>query len=334
MDITKAFDRVWHNGLLYKLYKMKAPEYLIKIIEGFLKERQLQIKINSSLSNTFTPEKGLPQGSPLSPILYNIFCHDMYNYDFNDKHYINPKQYIFQFCDDTTLVTHNTTLKNTIEKLQQLSNKTLLWMKKWQISPNPNKTQFTIFGHRITESSPTIKMIQQNITPTPTVKYLGITIDKKLNFKKHTQNSKNQIITRAKHFRALTYKREGINLKTATTIYKMICRPIIEYGHHIFINARKPTLKTIEVAERSSLRSITKIRHPRNPLHNPSNEMLYKNTKIEPIQQRMLRLSSKFANSPHNFEILHHCTIEENTISRRKYPETILITKLKQLIEN
>ena len=66
----------------------------------YLKERTLQIKIDTSYSKTFKMQQGLPQGSPLSPLLYNIYCHDIYNQE-NDLAHFNPNLYILQYADDT-----------------------------------------------------------------------------------------------------------------------------------------------------------------------------------------------------------------------------------------
>ncbi|XP_044764200.1 uncharacterized protein LOC123320825 [Coccinella septempunctata] len=74
----------------------------------------------------------------------------------------------------------------------------------------------------------------------------------------------------------------------------MICRPLLEYGHTIFQNTSESTLKNLEVAERTCLRKITKIRHPNNPLHNPPNQLLYEATEIEPILSRLREQSKKF----------------------------------------
>lgn len=70
-----------HKGLLYELKKCKKIRISAEKVWEFLKYRSLQIKINSTLSEKFTPQPDLPQYSALSPILYNIFCHDMYNHE-------------------------------------------------------------------------------------------------------------------------------------------------------------------------------------------------------------------------------------------------------------
>ena len=79
LDKDKAFDSVWHMGILYKLKRLGCPDQLLHLIKNLL-DRDLQIKIDNSLSDKFTPEQGVPQGSPLSPLLYNIYCYDMYNH--------------------------------------------------------------------------------------------------------------------------------------------------------------------------------------------------------------------------------------------------------------
>ncbi|GFT26360.1 RNA-directed DNA polymerase from mobile element jockey [Trichonephila clavipes] len=76
LDVEKAFDRVWHDGLLLKLTELNFPPYVIMIINNFLRNRSFQIRISSTLSRTAYASPGCPQGSLLSPLLYNIFTHD------------------------------------------------------------------------------------------------------------------------------------------------------------------------------------------------------------------------------------------------------------------
>uniref|UniRef100_A0A6P7H843 Uncharacterized protein LOC114348361 n=1 Tax=Diabrotica virgifera virgifera TaxID=50390 RepID=A0A6P7H843_DIAVI len=153
-------------------------------------------------------------------------------------------------------------------------------MNKWRLTITPSKTKLIIFNHRIQDHSPTINICDNIIKPSQTVKYLGIEIDNKLKFNHHTAVIKRKIVTRAKHFRNLTYKNEGIAIETAANIYKMICRPMLEYGSAIFYNSKGPAKNNIKVAETTSLRQITRMRHPDNPLHNPSNRMPYEKTGI------------------------------------------------------
>lgn len=76
-------------------------------------------------------------------------------------------------------------------------------------------------------------MYKRRINPSPSAKYLGIHIDNKLNFNTHTKMIEAVTITRASHFRSLTFKNKRIATIQATTIYKCICRPLLEYGNPI-----------------------------------------------------------------------------------------------------
>ncbi|GFU19909.1 RNA-directed DNA polymerase from mobile element jockey [Trichonephila clavipes] len=95
LDVEKAFDRVWHDGLLLKLIELNFPPYIIMIINNFLKNRTFQIKISSTLSRTDYASAGCPQGSLLSPLLYNIFTHDFPT---------APTVHICLFADDAAII--------------------------------------------------------------------------------------------------------------------------------------------------------------------------------------------------------------------------------------
>jgi hypothetical protein len=82
---------------------------------------------------------------------------------------------------------------------------------------------------------------------------------------------KQNAIGRAKHFRNLTYKNRGINNTTAAKIYKMLCRPMLEYGALHLLKTKNRVKRRLEVAETTCLRKNTKIRHSNNPLHDPPN---------------------------------------------------------------
>lgn len=182
-----------------------------------------------------------------------------------------------------------------------------------------------IFNHTPSNFSPTINLAHNHIRPVSNVKYLGIHLDQKLNLNHHTKLVKRKITSRGKLFRSLTYKNKGIKLAAATKIYKTICRPILDYGHTLYLNCRNPALKNIQVAETSALRIITKIRHPTNPLHHPSNEFLYHKTKIFPIRERLQKLSTKFIKNEQNLQLMEPLLIpRDNVLSRHKFPEQTL----------
>ncbi len=131
LDIEKAFDTVWHRGILFKLYQLQCPRYLIWLVKKFLQNRQNVVKINGSLSYPFSNEQGTPQGSSLSPSLYNIYCHDIFP-PTNQVTVASP--YIIQFADDIAIMLpHHKNISQAVQSLQIALNRVNVWLNRWKL---------------------------------------------------------------------------------------------------------------------------------------------------------------------------------------------------------
>ena len=98
LDVEKDFNQVWHDGLLFKLTSMGLNRKLIRWISNFLYYRKLIISINDQLSDPITPIHGVPQGSPLSPILFILYVNDI-------PQPLDAQVNLSQFPDDSNLGT-------------------------------------------------------------------------------------------------------------------------------------------------------------------------------------------------------------------------------------
>jgi hypothetical protein len=221
LDVEKAFDRVWHQGLLYKMKCMDIPLPLIKIIESFLSNRTFVTKIHNSTSSTRNILAGVPQGSCLSPILFIIFTNDMP---------VTAKATIALFADDTMFSTKNPNPNRARIQLQEQLNLASEWFQKWRMRVNPSKTVAIIFGRTKTNRIPPIKMGDTDIAWSNQVKYLGVTIGRKLNFEVHVSN----IIKKATQTRGMLYsilnRKSPIPLGTRIRLLKMYITPILTYA--------------------------------------------------------------------------------------------------------
>lgn len=110
LDIEKEYDRVWHKGLLFKLIKIRTPQYITKIIASFLSNRSFHVKVLNKTSANVAIEFGVPRGAVLSPTLYNVYTHDIL---------IPDNCEIAIYADDTALYKSSRYAQQIINQSQQ-----------------------------------------------------------------------------------------------------------------------------------------------------------------------------------------------------------------------
>ena len=139
-DIDSAFDKVWHEGLSYKLAEIKIPYYIIKIIENLMFGRVFKVKVGSFTTENRKIEVGLAQGAVLSLTLFSIYINDVPIE--NTPH----TSYTLLFADD---IVHYVIYEKKYEELEKTINLYLShlenWMNKWRLSLAPHKCSYTIF---------------------------------------------------------------------------------------------------------------------------------------------------------------------------------------------
>ena len=120
LDVEKAFDNFWHNGLRYKIYHLDLPTKLCRWLSDFLVGRVIQVKTEFFLSPEVYPKAGVPQDSNLSPLLFLIYVNDMSN----PSHYQTNKS---QFADDAGYWTVSKDIVSTAECVQRDLDKLERW---------------------------------------------------------------------------------------------------------------------------------------------------------------------------------------------------------------
>lgn len=280
LDIEKAFDSVWHNGLLSKLINYDFPPYTIHLLKSYITDRKFQVTINNELSFPRTIVAGVPQGSVLGPVLFNLYINDIPKSN-------NTK--LSLFADDTALITSSWRLSAIVNNLNTTVHKIFKFFVKWRLKLNELKTEFIILTKRRPDlSNITIKVNNTNINPSNEVKYLGVLFDSKLTFTKHINKS----CTTANKILRMIYpiynRRSKLSQKNKLIIFKTIIRPVLTYGCPAWQIASKSNIKNLQIIQNHCLRIIG--RYPRYERINTMHE----NINIEFIDEYIKKLTKKY----------------------------------------
>ena len=192
MDLSKAFDCMNHDLLIAKMNAYGFSKEALKTIQSFLESRWQRVKIENYFSEWFELDLGVPQGSVLGPLLFNIYL--------NDLLWFVKDCDICNFADDTTIYFCGHDLNELKSKLEKSADIAIEWFRTNYFKLNTDKCKLIVGGRK---SHPiTLRVGTSSIKEVSSVKLLGVTIDNKLNFNEHISklvkkaNSKLNVIKR------------------------------------------------------------------------------------------------------------------------------------------
>ena len=228
LDISKAFDRVWHEGLVFKLKSYGINGNLLGMIKDFLSERLQRVVINGQTSSWEQILAGVPQGSILGPLLFLIYINDLP---------LNIKSNVKIFADDTSLfskVINPTTSATVLNKdMEQIST----WANQWKMSFNPDITKQAVevyFSRKCSLNTPAPILFNGSpVSVEPSQKHLGLHLDQKLTFSHHLNEKISKV---NKIIGMITRLRSLLPRSALLTIYKSYARPHLDYSDIIYDN--------------------------------------------------------------------------------------------------
>ena len=176
LDVSKALDKVWHDGIIYRVTQNGISGDLLNLKEDFLKERKQRVLLNGQDSTWENINAGVPQGSILSPLLFLIYIKDL-----AEDHTTNAKL----LGDDTSLfpIVHaSQTSANDVNKDLSIINN---WKMNFNLDPTKEARE-VIFSRKAKEIyHPPVVFNNTSVTQSSSQKHQGVILDSKLLFDEH-----------------------------------------------------------------------------------------------------------------------------------------------------
>ena len=277
LDISKAFDKVWHAGLLRKLEALGIQSPLLQWFESYLCNRKQRVVIEGQCSDWRSINSGVPQGSVLGPLLFLIYINDI-----TDDLASLPLIY----ADDTTLLEIVDDPAVSAGRLNSDLNKIAVWADKWSVTMNPVKTRNVVFSlKRNKQVHPHLFLHSNNVKDAESHTHLGLTLQSSMSWRKHIVQVYEKASKRLNMLKFVTYK---LDRSILTSLYKSLIRPLMEYGDVIWNNCYECDSALLDSVQYEAARLVT------GAIKGTSSARLYKELAWECLSSRRKLHLSQF----------------------------------------
>lgn len=287
LDIEKAFDTVWHEGLAYKMKEANFSPHICLIIFNYLKGRSFVVKVNSTVSKAFPIAAGVPQGGVLSAPLFNIFVADLPQ----PPRHQNQIQRL-QYADDALLYVSTYNLFDGQERINKYLTELQAFYTRWKMKLNPGKAEAIVFRgtskqhtKKVARDCKNVKIVVDghHLALQDELKYLGVIFASRPTFVSHVDHAIRKASKAFNAIRPVLRSVNGLSLKIKLLCYKQLVRPVLTYGFPAWSHISSHQMERIRVFERKCLRQATSLRRPIGSYRHLSNKTIYDTADIDRI---------------------------------------------------
>lgn len=235
-DVKSAFPSVHHPRMLNILETQGFPPDLVALIDSFLSGRETYLSFNGHDSSRFKLDHGLPQGSPLSPLLYLLYNNHLLALADTHTHSTS-----LGFVDDVVLLTAAPNQHELSQKVQALADDQIDWARRHGAIFDTKKSKWVMFTPKPSTSEVTIDFGNHlALTPVREMKWLGVMLDSNLSFKRHREDVVAKGKVRANFLSSLSNTRWGVTPRLLKILLTSTVHAATDYAVAAWMNLLVP----------------------------------------------------------------------------------------------
>ena len=297
VDLSAAYDTVWHRGLTLKLLQTIPSKEMVHMILEMITNRGFTLHLSDDISKPRRLVNGVPQGSVLAPMLFNIYTADLPT--------CSSQRYIY--ADDIALLFRHKSIDRIEKCLSNDLNQLKQYFHHWRLKLNTTKTVSSVFhlANRLAHRELKVTAGTDTIPFERNPKYLGVTLDRSLTYKEHLRKTTEKVRSRSNLLRRLASNRWGASFDVLQTSALSLCYSAAEYCAPAW--SASSHVPQLDAALNDSMRLIT------GCIRSTSSHILPILSGIPPPETRreglLLKVYNKAFNTPthllHNIALAH-----------------------------
>ena len=293
LDLKGAFDTVNHNLLLDTLRGKGLQPWVIRWLRSYLEDRTARLVFDGETTERRPIRAGVPQGSPLSPILFILYISTLYD----DLRRLKGTA-VVGFADDTNILAFGRDTQGCCRRLEEAWRICDRWAATRGMQFEASKSELIHFTRAHAPRTETIDLGATNLEPTEDARFLGVWLDRKLRYKAHLGRIQKKMATQTYALTRLAAKTWGCSLARAREIYTKVIRSAIAYRASAYHTPTEPggaprgIAVALEVIQNDCLRVVmgaykaTQIRHLESEASCPPID-LYLNKRVADFEARL-----------------------------------------------
>ena len=281
-DLTQAFDRVWKEGLLFKLLQKGIGGRLFSWIKNLLIHRTARVIVDGEASHRVQLREGVPQGGVISPVLFLVFIDDITSCV--PQHVSNTLH-----ADDFAVWSTTTYTTTAVKRIQATVDNVNQWNIDWGQEASKTKTCATLFSLSPKREEVRITFGREIIPLEDTPTFIGVKHDTRLTWRPHIETISSRAVRKLALMKKLSGTNWGANPHVLRQVYVGSVRPVVEYASASWATAAKSNKTQLDRVQNMGLRMIL------GAVKTTPIEEMEKTADLQPLEERR------------NFKILTQC---------------------------